>query len=286
MAYLIFTTARGRELGRRAVKGPTVIGRSPDCEVCVHDILLSRWHCRVEPQGRGWQLTDLASKNGTFINGREIGRHVLSDGDAVRIGKTVMTFCVGVLTSSRGGAAMKKPNKGRPRPTDPFEALSATVSGFDYVKSLEQRNERLGAKKRMSDIPPQVPGALEPSTRHSRPTPQPVPLDPAAYQKDDVYSLLTDLVSSSWDSIYMNASRPAPTRPAPRPIVLSSRHPRHRGGGSVDLSLQVTPNTPQPTPLPPPRKAKRWRRTLLGVARGLAAIGQSVMVLGIVHLLG
>src|ERR1700691_2511581 len=104
MAYLIFTTARGRELGRRSLEGPMVIGRSPDCEVCVHDILLSRRHCQIEPDGSNWVIADLVSKNGTFLNGQKIGRHVLSDGEALRIGKTVVTFCVGTMKVS-GGAA-------------------------------------------------------------------------------------------------------------------------------------------------------------------------------------
>jgi pSer/pThr/pTyr-binding forkhead associated (FHA) protein len=259
-----------------------VIGRSPECEVCIHDILLSRRHCRIEQEGREWVVADLVSKNGTYLNGQEIGRHVLSDGEAVRIGKTVITFRVGVLPRERGGAAMNKPNQGRQRPADPFEALNETVSGFDYAKSLTQRSERLGSKPRMNLAVPQMAGA-----GNSLPFPQPMPRDPKSYMSDDVYSLLTELASSSWDSIYMNASRPAPTRVAPRPVVMSSRHPRHRGGHVlIDLSLQATPPPPPRKPPAPPRKSSRWGRVALAAARGLATLGQSVLVLGIAHLLG
>lgn len=283
MAYLIFTTARGRELGRRSLEGPIVIGRSPDCEICVHDILLSRRHCQIEQDGSNWVLSDLVSRNGTYLGGQEIGRHVLSDGDALRIGKTVLTYRMGTMPV-RGGRAMNKPNPFRQRPADPFESLAATVSGFDYAKSLAQRSERLGAKPRFAAAPqaPVSTGGTSPAT--ALPTPQPIPRDPKAYQSDDIYALITELASSSWDSIYMNVSRPAPTRVAPTPKVINTRHPRHRGGELVELSLQVRLRNAAWTP-PPKRRPSRWRRVLLTAARGVAAIGQSALLLGIAHLL-
>ena len=42
MAYLIFSTFKGRELARKTLRVPLVVGRSPECDICVHDILLSR----------------------------------------------------------------------------------------------------------------------------------------------------------------------------------------------------------------------------------------------------
>jgi len=263
-----------------------VIGRSRDCEVCVHDILLSRRHCQIEQDGENWVISDLVSKNGTYLNGQEIGRHVLGDGEALRIGKTIVTFCVGTM-KVRGGAAMNRPNPFRQRPADPFESLAATVSGFDYAKSLAQRSERLGAKPRII-IPPQAPVPVGDSTAApglSMPRPQPIPRDPKAYQSDDIYALITELASSSWDSIYMNASRPAPTRVAPTPMLSSARHPRHRGGALVDLSLQVRLRNEAWKP-PAKRRPSRWKRALWAAARGVAAIGQSALLLGIAHLLG
>ena len=40
MAYLVFNV-KGRELGRRPLDERLVIGRSPDCDVCVHDIVVA-----------------------------------------------------------------------------------------------------------------------------------------------------------------------------------------------------------------------------------------------------
>ncbi len=280
MAYIIFTV-RGRELGRRQLTGPLVIGRSPECDVCVHDILLSRQHCSFEPVADGWAVLDLQSKNGTFIGTREIGRHVLTDGESVRIGKTMLTFCAAKFAPApreKPPVVEMKPETRKKRPADPWAAMNDTMSGVEYVKSqVEKVNQRIGAKIPMADRIP------APSLS-SMPTPQPAPREPQAYEKEDIYSLLTELASSSWDSIYMTNSRPLPARPAPRPIVVGSRHSRYRGAPAVDMSLQVTPGLlAQPTPGKP--KRSRWHRAFRSVARGFATIGQTVMVLGIVHLL-
>ena len=50
MAYLILT-ANGEEFDRRelAEGSGVIIGRAPDCDVSVPDIVLSRHHCRLEP---------------------------------------------------------------------------------------------------------------------------------------------------------------------------------------------------------------------------------------------
>src|SRR5947209_6977680 len=45
----ITVSASGEELDRRELTdAPIVIGRAPECQVSVHDILLSRRHCRIE----------------------------------------------------------------------------------------------------------------------------------------------------------------------------------------------------------------------------------------------
>jgi hypothetical protein len=158
--------------------------------------------------------------------------------------------------------------------------LNDTLSGFDYAKSLADRKKlMLGSRRRNA---PRPGGA---SGEEQMPSPQPIPPDPNAYQSEDIYSLLSELASSSWDSIYMNASRPAPTTVAPRPMVHGARHPRHRPTSPVDLSLQVTPAPTSRPPIPAKRPIV-WRRTLLRMARGFATVGQSVILVGIVHLLG
>ena len=70
------------------------IGRHNENTVCLADPAVSRTHCRIDrPEGR-YELVDLASRNGTFVNGIPVGRKALSDGDTIRIGDYELLFAV------------------------------------------------------------------------------------------------------------------------------------------------------------------------------------------------
>ena len=63
------------------------IGRAPDNDLVLDDLLVSRYHAelRRKPDG-GYEITDLGSQNGTFVSGRRITAHPLTDSDTVGIG--------------------------------------------------------------------------------------------------------------------------------------------------------------------------------------------------------
>lgn len=53
--------------------GAYLIGRGADCDMVLADPTVSRQHLRLVGDDSGWRLEDLASKNGTQIDGRVIG---------------------------------------------------------------------------------------------------------------------------------------------------------------------------------------------------------------------
>ena len=63
------------------------IGRAPDNDLVLDDLLVSRHHAelRKSPDG-GYQIADLDSQNGTFVNGRRIAAQPLTDSDTLGIG--------------------------------------------------------------------------------------------------------------------------------------------------------------------------------------------------------
>ena len=72
--------------------GRTRIGRSPDCDVFLDDVTVSRNHALlVERDGRFF-VEDEGSLNGTFVNRRRIDSAELENGDELQIGKYRLTF--------------------------------------------------------------------------------------------------------------------------------------------------------------------------------------------------
>ena len=81
--------------GRRfTLAGPvTTLGRSPQCDVFVPDRRASRRHAEVHWDGEQGTLHDLASDNGTHLNGCRITAPAeLCDGDEIAIASAVFTF--------------------------------------------------------------------------------------------------------------------------------------------------------------------------------------------------
>lgn len=71
----------------------TTVGRDPDyCDVVLDDDAVSRRHARVRLEDGAFILYDLGATNPTEVNGQEIGRHELVDGDRIKIGETALVF--------------------------------------------------------------------------------------------------------------------------------------------------------------------------------------------------
>ncbi|NBV46116.1 MAG: FHA domain-containing protein [Planctomycetia bacterium] len=71
----------------------TVIGRHPSCDIAIQDNNVSRQHAAVIVDGTQASVEDLASRNGTFLNGTAIrGRVPLAHGDKIGIAKHTLRF--------------------------------------------------------------------------------------------------------------------------------------------------------------------------------------------------
>ena len=70
------------------------VGRDPGrCEIVLDEGKISSEHARIRFEQGRYVLFDLASTNHTYVNNQEIQKHVLQDGDQVRLGPNVqMTF--------------------------------------------------------------------------------------------------------------------------------------------------------------------------------------------------
>jgi pSer/pThr/pTyr-binding forkhead associated (FHA) protein len=68
------------------------IGRSPDAEVFLDDVTVSRNHALLVRRRDGLYLDDLGSLNGSYVNRHRIESHKLQAGDELQIGKYKLTY--------------------------------------------------------------------------------------------------------------------------------------------------------------------------------------------------
>src|SRR5580658_9376203 len=73
---------------------PTIaIGSHPKNDVVVDDTTVSRRHATITRKADGFELADLGSTNGTFINGRRLTEPVaLKSGDQIKFGSVRFAF--------------------------------------------------------------------------------------------------------------------------------------------------------------------------------------------------
>jgi hypothetical protein len=70
----------------------TTIGRSPDCDIFLDDVTVSRKHAVLVYKDDAFFIEDQGSLNGTFLNRRRIESGRLENGDELQIGKYKLSF--------------------------------------------------------------------------------------------------------------------------------------------------------------------------------------------------
>lgn len=96
----VFTVIEGPDAGAVYTLDPAsparmLIGKSVTCTMRLTDSGVSRRHASIRPEGRIVVLADLGSTNGTRINNVAVREASLSGGEAIRVGKTVITVTRG-----------------------------------------------------------------------------------------------------------------------------------------------------------------------------------------------
>ena len=74
-------------------KTPTIIGSSPKCQIYLFkDVAVEPRHAAIHIVGNYYEIEDLQSPQGTFVNHQPVTRRRLQSGDRIRIGKTVFHY--------------------------------------------------------------------------------------------------------------------------------------------------------------------------------------------------
>ena len=91
------------------------IGKAPDNGIILSDPRVSRHHCQITFNQKGWLIEDLNSTNGTYVNGQKVESKPLDPGDRIELGGFEMEFEV--------------PHEERMQPARLAENLEALQSG-------------------------------------------------------------------------------------------------------------------------------------------------------------
>jgi DNA-binding NtrC family response regulator len=67
-----------------------VVGADPSADVPLEDPAVSRRHCTIVPAGGGFEVADLGSKNGTFLDGVRLASATVPVGAVLRVGTTLL----------------------------------------------------------------------------------------------------------------------------------------------------------------------------------------------------
>ena len=73
----------------------TAIGRHPDSHIFLDDITVSRRHAEIRRKSQGFELHDVGSLNGTYVNRERVEDTALHTGDEIQIGKFKLVFLTG-----------------------------------------------------------------------------------------------------------------------------------------------------------------------------------------------
>jgi pSer/pThr/pTyr-binding forkhead associated (FHA) protein len=166
-------------------KDVLTIGRDMNNDVVINDAEVSRNHGRLTSQSGGYLIEDLASTNGTFVNGqRLIGPKLLNPGDVIGLGETiVMEYSYVADAGATVVASAPAPRMMPEPPTAPPAAPEPAPM--------------------MAPEPPPAPMMAPEPPPMMAPEPAPVPM-----MSQDAYSTGSGMMGSS----------PTPAAPPPPPV--------------------------------------------------------------------
>ena len=93
----LLVVKRGPNAGSRFLldQSTTSAGRHPDSDIFLDDVTVSRRHAEFRLEGNDFQVVDVGSLNGTYVNREPVDSATLANGDEVQIGKFRLVFLTG-----------------------------------------------------------------------------------------------------------------------------------------------------------------------------------------------
>jgi class 3 adenylate cyclase len=133
MRLLILNAGQANEAVFVLRSGATIVGRDEDSGIFIPNLSLSRRHARIDVTDDAVLVTDLKSKNGTYVNEAPIQNRPLIPGDKLRCGQAVFTYLDDATLRSPRQATLAPPSV--PRESMSFAELSAPKEDDSVLRS-------------------------------------------------------------------------------------------------------------------------------------------------------
>lgn len=102
----LLVVKRGPNAGSRYVLKADVVtaGRHPDSDIFLDDVSVSRRHAEFRRVPGGFEVVDVGSLNGTYVNRETIDSSPLAGGDEIQIGKFRLVYLTGQHDNAADGS--------------------------------------------------------------------------------------------------------------------------------------------------------------------------------------
>jgi len=132
----VLTRQGGETSVRHVVASRLTVGRLPDNDVVLDDLLVSRRHAELHRTGPSWRIVDLNSGNGTFVNGTRVTTADIGPRDVIGIGHALLQLHGDRLVSAEDTGDVGFTVQGASVTTDSGKTLLRDVSFALPARSL------------------------------------------------------------------------------------------------------------------------------------------------------
>lgn len=109
--------------------GANVIGRSSECDICIPDQGISKHHAQVEVRPDHFVITDVGSRNGTFVGGVQVRRKAIKAGERISLFDTMLEI---VPSAKVQGQMVPTNTSQRGRPQIPQDIFSQAAASYQH----------------------------------------------------------------------------------------------------------------------------------------------------------